>query len=198
VRKEYEFSTDWFSHNIPAWTGILLRGKRPQKVLEIGSLEGRSAVWLIEHAIEEGGAIFCVDTWRGSPEIPVDMEEAKKRFHTNIGVARAIKPDIKISVCQGPSDAVLPELLASGHRETFEFVYIDGSHEAADALTDLCLAFLLCKPGGLICVDDYLWREPLHILRKPKIAVDAFTNIFCERIDIVSVGYQVFVKKKLA
>jgi predicted O-methyltransferase YrrM len=177
---------------------MLLSGKRPGKVLEIGSLEGRSAVWLIEHAIEGGGEMFCIDTWQGSPEIPLDMGQVKKRFQANIGVARATRPDVRISVCQGTSDVVLPELLASGHRETFDFVYIDGSHEAADALTDLCLAFLLCKPGGLICVDDYLWCEPFHILRKPKIAVDAFTNIFCERMDIISIGYQVFVRRKAA
>jgi predicted O-methyltransferase YrrM len=175
---------------------MLIDGQRPGKVLEIGSLEGRSTVWLIEHAIHEAGEIFSVDTWQGSPEIPLDMEETKRRFQANIDIARAIRPGIKVHVCQGSSDAVLPELLASGHRETFEFVYIDGSHEAADALTDLCLAFLLCKPGGLICVDDYLWREPFHILRKPKIAVDAFTNIFCERVNIVSLGYQVFMRRK--
>ncbi len=124
------------------------------------------------------------------------MEAAKRRFESNIDIALGMRPNIAVSVLHGFSDAVLPRLLGDGHRETFGFIYIDGSHEAADALTDLCLAFLLCKPGGLICVDDYLWTERVDPLRKPKIAVDAFSNIFAEKVEIVSMGYQVFMTKK--
>ena len=40
---------DWFSQHIPVWTEVLaplLAATDPIHVLEIGSYEGRSAVWI--------------------------------------------------------------------------------------------------------------------------------------------------------
>jgi predicted O-methyltransferase YrrM len=192
---QYVFSQDWFSHNMPTWTQMLAGGAA-QKILEIGSFEGRSAVWLIENALADAGELFCVDTWYCCPEhSPNEMIVAHERFNTNIDIALRGKPRVRVSRIRGPSECELPKLITAGHVGTFDFIYVDGSHEATNVLLDLCLAFLLCKEGGLVCVDDYDWPSQVHPLRKPKISVDAFTNIFCERLRIVSLGYQVWIKK---
>ena len=63
---------DWFYVNFNVWRGIL---KPLKKItyLEIGSFEGRSAVFIgnLENAIE----ITAVDTFRGSMEFDRDMKE---------------------------------------------------------------------------------------------------------------------------
>ena len=44
---EYEFTADWFSGNVPVWSA-LIEQVRPVRILEIGSYEGRSAVFAIQ------------------------------------------------------------------------------------------------------------------------------------------------------
>src|SRR5262245_40452971 len=47
------FTVDWHSHNISHWRRILerYRGQVGVRVLEIGSYEGRSTVWLLENIL---------------------------------------------------------------------------------------------------------------------------------------------------
>ncbi|THV02638.1 glycosyltransferase family 8 protein [Dendrothele bispora CBS 962.96] len=53
---------DWFSHNEDHWKRLftLITSKEP-RVLEIGSWEGRSAVFLLNHLCQDGGEIVCID-----------------------------------------------------------------------------------------------------------------------------------------
>jgi hypothetical protein len=53
VSSPYDFTVDWFSHNVPRWTEQLgaFAGRPDLRFLEIGSFEGRSAVWLLEHVL---------------------------------------------------------------------------------------------------------------------------------------------------
>jgi predicted O-methyltransferase YrrM len=83
------------------------------------------------------------------------------------------------------------------NKNLFDFIYIDGSHVAKDVLTDACMAWPLLKPKGLMVFDDYLWSPSARdILHRPKAAIDAFTNLFAEEVEIVHVGYQLVVRKK--
>jgi predicted O-methyltransferase YrrM len=94
----------------------------------------------------------------------------------------------------------LAKLLASGKEGFFDFIYVDGSHQAPDVLCDAVMSFRLLRPGGIIAFDDYLWQEPLPYgadpIRSPKIAIDAFTNIYCRKITVLSMHlYQLYVRK---
>jgi predicted O-methyltransferase YrrM len=83
------------------------------------------------------------------------------------------------------------------NKNLFDFIYIDGSHVAKDVLTDACMAWPLLKPKGLMVFDDYLWSPSARdILHRPKAAIDAFTNLFAEEVEIVHVGYQLVVRKR--
>src|SRR5262245_14665967 len=54
------FTQDWFTHNVPNWEPVLHRLKgRPSEILEIGSYEGRSAVFLMQFLPH--CRITCVD-----------------------------------------------------------------------------------------------------------------------------------------
>jgi len=41
VTNDYEFTVDWLSGSIPTWQQIFLNRSPPDRVLEIGSYEGR-------------------------------------------------------------------------------------------------------------------------------------------------------------
>lgn len=60
------------------------------------------------------------------------------------------------------------------------------------------LAFQLVRVGGLNVFDDYLWDEPgvADPIRAPKLAIDAFVNIFCQKLKVLSAPpYQLYVPK---
>ena len=85
----YNFSVDWFTSQIPIWSEIIDQSPWIRRILEIGSFEGRSAVWLIDQiAAERPLEIHCVDTWEGSNEHQkIDMRAVEERFDHNINLA---------------------------------------------------------------------------------------------------------------
>lgn len=200
----YKFTQDWFSHNIPLWEQLAKMLPEKPKVLEIGSFEGRSAVWIIENMLGPDGELLCVDTWEGSEEhSPELFENAEARFDHNREQAMAKKGwhtddqwgPRAVGKLKGKSFEVLCGLVIDKDTE-FNLIYIDGSHIAKDVLTDACMAWPLLKSGGLLVFDDYLWGENRDILHRPRLAVDVFVKLFAEHLDIVHMGHQFVVRKK--
>lgn len=196
----YEFTKDWFTnHAEQVWPEIFSQMPSPRSILEIGSYEGRSACWLLDNAMPDGGTLVCVDTWTGGDEHKAagdDMAAVKQRFDRNIKIAHDATPAfVNLKVIQNTSFNAISKLACKN--EDFDFIYIDGSHRAQDVLTDACMAFGLLKVGGVIAFDDYLWgtRENGPILDRPKIAIDMFANIFEPSLRIVFMGYQMIFQR---
>ena len=203
----YTFTVDWFYVSIPVWKSLLPQLPAIGKILEVGSYEGRSATWLIENGFSAEGKreTFCVDTWAGGVEHRnTDMSAIEERFHSNIAVAKSkARSDVAVHALKGASFDRLASLIAQGHGQTFNLVYIDGSHQCADVLGDLVLGFQLCKPGGLIVCDDYLWSMEPHgnedLLNQPKLAIDSFVNCYRRKLHVLPTGLaQMFMTKTTA
>ncbi len=171
-----------------------------RKVLEIGCLEGRASTWLAENAFggDPGGALYCLDSWGTNPEyIRPGMDEIEARFDANMTAVQARHPGRTLVKRKGLSQFTMAALLAEGHGESFDFIYIDGSHRAQAVLADLVLAFRLCRVGGLIGCDDYLWEQSYSIMDRPKLAIDAFANCYTRQVRVLAELplYQLFLKK---
>jgi predicted O-methyltransferase YrrM len=198
----YEFTNDWFD-NAGAksiWPGILKEWK-PTKILEIGSYEGASASFVIESNTWGKIDLYCVDTWEGGLEHKqenIDMKSVERRFDRNVGIAKS-KCNFSIDIIKrkGYSSDQLVELLHEGHQKSFDLIYIDGSHTAADVLLDALLSFKLLRVGGMMIFDDYLYHSINEkLLEAPKIGIDAFTSTHFDKIEILRLPiYQMFVKK---
>ena len=196
---EYKFTKDWFNWAPPVWEQLIpmLPTNVERSFLEIGSFEGRSMVWIVENMMNPGDEIICVDTWEGGEEHGAeDMGTVEERFHHNCAVARS-KNAASVLPYKGTSVDYLGTALSEGeHKITFDFIYIDGSHIAKDVLTDACMAWPLLKTGGVMVFDDYLWGNPRDVLHRPKAAIDAFTTLFAEELEIIHVGYQAVIRKR--
>jgi len=192
---KYQYTKDWFQWAPKVWGQLIPHLPERKNFLEIGSFEGRSAVWTIENMMEDGGEIVCIDTWEGGAEhTPEDMNGAKFRFNENIKTVREKFPDRKVTSCTGLSTTWLPAL--AQEKLLFDFIYIDGSHLAKDVLTDACMSWPLLKRKGFMVFDDYAWRpEGFTLLQRPKMSIDAFTNIFEDDLIIAHCGYQLIVRK---
>ncbi len=150
--------------------------------------EGRSTVWLLDHILTHPEATLTwVDTFTGGADhAGLDLTGLERRFRANTA-----RFGTKLSGHVGQSCDVLRELKG----ERFDLVYIDGSHEAPDVLTDAVLAWPLLAPGGLLGFDDYGWRGPPEPERRPALAIDAFLAVMRGRYEEMHRGYQVWLRK---
>lgn len=187
------FTEDWFSGHIPYWEKLFFEelGWRPDEarhLVEIGSFEGRSTLWFLANLLRHPASrITCIDTFAGGAEHDAAQTTGLfERFQANLAASGEAA---KAEVLRTDSAGGLLRLLGRGGPGP-ALIYIDGSHEAADVLTDLVLAFRLAPEGGVILCDDYLWPHP-DVLRSPKLAIDAFTNIHRDRIDILDGPHRV-------
>jgi predicted O-methyltransferase YrrM len=200
----FSYSVDWFSWAIPGWQSLFSQMSDVAKVLEIGSYEGKSAVWLIENVFREGGTgdLYCIDTWEGGVEHdPAAMAAVEQRFLHNIALAQSrSRSQVDIHVLKGTSASHLARLLADGNAGSFDAVHVDGSHRCPDVLSDLVLSFALLRAGGLMICDDYVWSLEEHgsedLLNQPKLAIDSFVNCYLRKLSLKGVNYrQIYLLK---
>ena len=185
----YYYTTDWFSHNIPNWQKYLNRFVNiPEvNVLEIGSWEGRSTCWLLDNILtHESAKITCVDTWQGGVEHQ-NMNGnvlllCQSRFDVNVFLTGHSQ---KVTKKVGFSSDVMRMLPVN----SYDFIYVDGSHDAEDVLVDAILAWGLLKVGGLVIFDDYGLGGGV------KDSVDVFLRFFANKLNLVHISFQVFIEK---
>lgn len=186
------FTQDWFSHNIAGLNQVLPQLKGRRRFLEIGCFEGLSTCWFLSHYLDPLGEMVCIDTFKGGLEHGgVDYSEVRSRFETNVGEVK--RPQQSVCVLEDSSYAALARLASEGSR--FDFIYVDGSHEAPDVMADACMAFPMLEPGGIMVFDDYLWAPERPIHQTPKMAVDMFLMLHHGQFEVVLLSYQLGIRK---
>lgn len=170
----------------------LYLNKKPH-ILEIGSFDGRSIKEMLK--ILPDSTALCVDTWDSNEidhimtNLKYDIDEAKKHFDLNISEFKS-----RLSFIKGKSQLILPTL----PKESFDIIYVDGSHKCLDVLIDCIWAWELTKPDGMIIFDDYRWlidRPNTKILDVPFYAINHFLEIYKGKYTILHFGYRVFIRK---
>ncbi|MEN6543994.1 class I SAM-dependent methyltransferase [Parvibaculum sp.] len=203
--REYVFTTRWFELNAKNLWDRLIPQVNPRKILEIGSFEGASACYMIDklgpnHALE----LHCVDNWEGGIEHQnraLDMSATEQRFHDNISRAIAASPNpVDLVIHKAYSDQALAKLLTEGKAGYFDFIYVDGSHQAPDVLYDAVVGFKLLRIGGTMAFDDYLWSDQQakskDPIRMPKPAIDAFVNLNLRKLQQLNApSIQLYIQK---
>lgn len=186
------FTQDWF--DISAKQNFIkyldkLKGQDNLNFLEIGCFEGKSTRWLLENILTGNSKIAVIDTFEGSEEHIRDGIEiiGLEGFKENV-----VEYLDKVEIHQGFSQKILRN---SFYPEKFDFIYVDGSHRACDALQDMCFSWDLLKKGGLMIMDDYAWNGFNDHLNAC-IAIDAFLNCFKDEYELLLKEYQVVIKKK--
>lgn len=180
----YTFSAPYWHHtHAEKWIQMLkhLDGL-PCQLLEIGSLEGGSALWMADNLLSHPDSrVMCIDIW------PKPIRE--RHFNRN---QKLCKRGDQIIKRKGYSFDQLLALRVS----CFDFIYIDGSHEGRDVIQDWILAYPLLKSKGLLCFDDYDWPKDRRRFQPPKPAIDAILVLWGDKIELVDKGYQLWVRKR--
>lgn len=90
---------------------------------------------------------------------------------------------------------------SDGMPVSWDLIYVDASHNALDALSDVLLAWTLLRPGGVMVCDDYLHRMARPEHETPHTALDTFFRLAREPngdAQLLGVGYQLFLRKRPA
>lgn len=77
-----------------------------------------------------------------------------------------------------------------GYWNSFDFVYVDGSHRARDVLTDGVMSWNLLKYGGVMAFDDDEWKRGDDEFGWPRRGIDAFESVFRPELRLVKGGYR--------
>jgi predicted O-methyltransferase YrrM len=109
---------------------------QPQRVLEIGTYTGYSALCLAE-GLAEGGKVITID-------INEELESLSRSYAEKAGLADKI--DFRI----GKAADIIPDL-----NEAFDLVFIDADKASYSLYYDL--VFGKVRSGGLIIADNVLW-----------------------------------------
>ena len=187
------FSTDWAGNHFFLWAELLhpLREK-PVRILEIGSWEGRSALFFLNYLPLSG--IVCIDTFGGNVEHHLDthfqqlVPKTEAQFDFNLAAFAD-----RVEKIKGSSTTVLPTLGISGRR--FDLAYVDGSHMAADVYSDAVLTWPMMEPGGLVIFDDYEWDLMGDDRQRPRLGIDAFLAAFKGQYRELHRAYQLVIAK---
>lgn len=187
-------SEDWFSPSIPRWRELFRRtgldAGRQLQILEIGSFEGNSSTFLLDTFLHS--TLTCVDTWGGLDEheaIKYQTRKVEDSFDFN--TARYRDRLIKF---KGTSEAFFAQTDVS--KETYDLIYVDGSHYFDDVLIDAVRCFSMLKVGGLMIFDDYLWTGFKRIEANPIIAINLFLKAKKKYLRVIEAGPQVIVVKR--
>lgn len=185
------YQVDWFSPHIRPWLDLLAKYKdQPVNFLEIGCFEGKATVWLLENILTHNDSrISVIDTFKGSWEHQgMNTISMKQNFLENIANFKN-----KVDVYTGESKKIVPKL----KDESFDFIYVDGSHEAVDVLRDGVLAWDKLKKGGMIIFDDYTWgSENLTPQHRPYFAIVGLLNVLGTNCKSLQVDDQMVIWKK--
>ena len=162
------------------------------KILEIGTYTGISLINIIKLIPNSIG--YGLDKWQSYEEnellTQIDNLQIEKSFYNNIhneGLSNRI-----FGIKSSSTDKLIEFIK---NKVQFNFIYIDGSHLLLDCYTDLVMSWNILEKGGIIAIDDYLYKKDDNILHSPFEAVNHFLKVFKENYKILHIGYRVFLEK---
>jgi hypothetical protein len=192
TRESLDLTTDWFSHNIPRWDAAfkkmgILRNES-FTILEIGSWEGLSACFFL--TCFPKSTIHSVDTWEGGDEHGglESVSMAEKRFDQNTAPYST-----RVAKFKGTSDQFFE---TTSDHSLYRIVYIDGSHRAEDVFNDATSGFARLEVGGIMILDDLLWKFYEQFENNPAIGINKFLLVHAGLFQIVDVGHQLYLVKR--
>ena len=189
-KKQYTFTVNTFTDKISGWAKLLdeFKGKPGINYLEIGTFEGRSALWVLENILTHPTSKLTI--------IDIFEENNYKTFVSNVNLSGEAD---KFKILKGSSTDKIREVPFN----SIDFAYIDGSGRGIVMLSDLVSTWNVVKVGGLIICSRYSLnprlRRALNLQADdpgPHEAIDTFLKLYNTYISVVTFqGNYVIVRK---
>jgi predicted O-methyltransferase YrrM len=167
---------------------MLSRMIRPQRILELGTFTGYSALCLAE-GLAEGGELITIehnDELEATIRRNLSQSPLGKQIQLIIGDAKQIISDLSsVSASSLSAPAVCqakPVSLLSGEAGLFDLVFIDADKREYCSYYEL--VFPLVRQGGFILADNTLWDghivDPAYDRDKQTVGLRAFNRMVAD------------------
>ena len=195
IKKNFEkniesknFTEKWFLNNIEIFCYYLPEDlTKSFSYLEIGSYEGLSTLNILLNY--SNSKVTAIDLWSqsniNSESLDVNFNEVEKRFDENL-------KDYKFNKIKKDSVIALRGLL--NKNVYFDLIYIDGSHNGEDILSDAIESYKLLNIGGIIIFDDVVNANQNISIQSYK-GFEKFCEIYKKRLKILYLKNIAVVKK---
>ena len=183
-KNKYQFNyDDWFSDNMNVWE-YYLKNLKEIKYLEIGSFEGRSAVFVGE--LNNVKEVTCVDTFEGGDEHNnINFDLVYKNCSKNLK-----KLNISYNLIKNSSHNFFQI-----NDNKFNVIYIDGSHFYKDVKKDFINSMSCLVEGGILICDDFFWFFYEKKKDNPIGAILECYENYKKNLEILFVNNQIIFKK---
>ena len=183
------FSQKWFLNNFEIFTFFLPKDKSLKfDYLEVGCYEGLSSFYVLsEYKFVNA---FFLDIW--------DMPNPNsKTLSHNFGlIEKAFDQNLSgFDFKKMKNDSVISMRKLLKENVHFDFIYIDGSHNGEDILSDAIEAFKILKVNGLMFFDDFLQHDDNRILQS-YVGIDKFLSLYSDYLEIEYFQNNLVVRKK--
>ncbi len=122
------YKEKWFCNNLNFLSANFKSIKNVKNMLEIGSYEGRSAIFFLKNFSDSN--ISCVDTWSGSDEhSSVNFELIEKNFDLNTSFYQSNNLLRKYKMTSNE--------FFKKNDKYFDLIYVDGDHSSDQVKIDL-------------------------------------------------------------
>lgn len=186
-QKKYSFKyPDFFSNYFNIWNNFLFKLSR-FKYLELGTFEGRSALFVSE--LKNCEKIICVDPY-------IEYAESEKYEFKMSDVFNSVDQKLKkikhkkINLIRKTSDDFFFE-----NKEFFDVIYIDGYHQYDYVKRDFINSLNFLKKDGILICDDFLWFKYKKQNDNPIIAILDCYNQNKKNLEVLFISNQIIFKK---
>ena len=175
TQKEF-WNLDRYSAN---FLNMLIKINNSKNVLEIGTSNGYSGIWILKALEETGGKLTTVEYWEKRQSV------ARKNFEICVS-------DVKVESKIGSAVIVLQDLeeeIKNFKREKFDFVFIDANKKEYVEYFEIVDRIL--KSGGIILADNILTHYEKTL---------PYINVLFERVDyqsqVLDIGAGMMLSRK--
>ena len=166
------------------------KGHTELQFLQLGAYTGDASLWLLQNILtDKSSHLTDVDTWKGSNEDEHHKLDFKAVENVYNYQTRGYKNLTKFK-------GTTIEWLKAAPFDYYDFIYVDADHTAPAVLIDAELSWLSLKPGGLLAFDDYEWNLGRGDVYNPKPGIDTFMYRHKAELEVLHIGWQVWVAKK--
>ena len=182
----YNENEKWFCNNLNYLNNYFNKIDNIEKILEIGSYEGRSAIFFLKTF--PFSKISCIDTWRGSDEHSnYNFNIIEQNFDKNTFFYQKNK---RLKKIKDTSNNFFKK-----NSENFDLIYVDGDHASEQVSLDIINSWKILNKGGFLILDDYLWWYYKELDKNPSSPINNFITNNLSEISFLKVWQQVIIKK---
>ena len=183
------FSNRWFLNNFDIFNFFLPEDRDSKfNYLEIGCFEGMSSLYVLSKYRNVNA--FLLDIWDipnpNSKTISNDFSSVERAFDENLS---------EYTFTKFKNDSVVTMRKLFKENKSFDFIYIDGSHNGEDILSDAIEAFKIIKKDGLIFFDDFLQHDKRRDLQSYE-GIEKFLSLYSNYLEIEYFQNNLVIKKK--